>query len=301
MQIEKQKIVPYLLALITVSVWGLTFVSTKILLESFQPVEILFLRFMLGFIALCFVRRHILRVKEKRHHLIFAVAGLCGVCLYFLLENIALQFCTASNISVTVSVAPMLTALIATVVRKKRALHKYFVGGFVLAIVGIIMTSFADVSTMQVGFGDLLAICAALTWACYSNLIDYLSECGYETIAITKRCFAWGLVFIAIAMPFFGASPSMLTGLINPVNLFNLAFLGLGASAACFSLWGYCVQRLGVAQASAFIYLAPPITMLAGVLVLGEPFTTQSLFGLLLVLGGLMMSEYKPKHEKQAE
>ena len=40
-------------ALLTIFLWGTTFISTKVLLTGLRPVEVLFLRFALGFAALC--------------------------------------------------------------------------------------------------------------------------------------------------------------------------------------------------------------------------------------------------------
>ena len=48
----KKQTLGHLIAFFTVFVWGLTFVSTKVLLDNFSPAEILFIRFLLGFIAL---------------------------------------------------------------------------------------------------------------------------------------------------------------------------------------------------------------------------------------------------------
>lgn len=42
----------HLLCVVTALVWGTTFISTKILLRGFTPVEILFMRFMIGYLAL---------------------------------------------------------------------------------------------------------------------------------------------------------------------------------------------------------------------------------------------------------
>lgn len=50
----------HLLAFLTIAIWGTTFVSTKVLLTEFQPVEILFYRFLIGFLALLALRpRHL--------------------------------------------------------------------------------------------------------------------------------------------------------------------------------------------------------------------------------------------------
>ncbi len=70
----------HLADLLTVAIWGTTFISTKVLLVDFQPVEILFFRFVLGLIALCLACPHRLRGTSGSQELTFAAAGLCGVC-----------------------------------------------------------------------------------------------------------------------------------------------------------------------------------------------------------------------------
>ena len=97
---ENKHTTGHLLAVLTILIWGTTFISTKILLNDFTPVEILFFRFILGFVALMIVYPHRLKVVNKKHELLFAAAGLCGVTLYYLLENIALTYTMASNVGV---------------------------------------------------------------------------------------------------------------------------------------------------------------------------------------------------------
>lgn len=78
----------HLAALFTIIIWGTTFISTKVLLTDFKPVEILFFRFVMGFAALFLVCPHRMKGVGRRQELTFVLAGLCGICLYYLLENI---------------------------------------------------------------------------------------------------------------------------------------------------------------------------------------------------------------------
>ena len=99
-------------ALMTVILWGTTFISTKVLLVDFQPVEILFFRFIIGFAALFLISPRRLKVKEKKQEITFMLAGLTGICLYYLLENMALTYTLASNVGVIISAAPFFTAIL---------------------------------------------------------------------------------------------------------------------------------------------------------------------------------------------
>ena len=133
----------HLCALLTIIIWGTTFISTKILLVDFQPVEILFFRFVMGLLALLIIYPHRLKTTTKRQELTFALAGLCGICLYYLLENIALTYTMASNVGVIISVVPFFTAIMSHLFLKEEGkLRANFFIGFVVAMIGIFLISF---------------------------------------------------------------------------------------------------------------------------------------------------------------
>ena len=112
---ENRRIQGHLFGAFSVLVWGTTFVSTKVLLRAFTPLEIMVARFTLGFLALLIVGKGLMRPQKRWHEGLFALAGLSGVTLYFLMENIALTYISASLVGVIVAAAPLFTALIAAV------------------------------------------------------------------------------------------------------------------------------------------------------------------------------------------
>ena len=56
----------HLAALFTILIWGTTFISTKVLLEDFAPVEILFFRFVIGYLALLAADRRPIKGAGRR-------------------------------------------------------------------------------------------------------------------------------------------------------------------------------------------------------------------------------------------
>ena len=175
----------HLLGAFSVLVWGTTFVATKVLLRTFSPIEIMIARFALGFLALLIVGRGLMRPQKKWHEALFAAAGLTGVTLYFLMENIALTYISASLVGVIVAAAPLFTALIAAVFLKEK-LSIWFFCGFVCAMTGITLVSLAGVSELHFSpVGALLTVGAALVWGVYSVLIRVLGHMGYQTVPLT--------------------------------------------------------------------------------------------------------------------
>lgn len=289
----------HLIALLTIFVWGITFVSTKILLVDFTPLWILMLRFAVGFLALCILRPHILKLKERRHELMFVAAGATGIAAYYLMENIALVFTTATAVGVIVAASPLFTALFQAACGDRSALHIRFFLGFVVAMAGLVIVGFGS-ETSSAGIqaldsssllGDILALLAALVWAIYSMLVKKIADFGYETVASTKRTFLWGLVFIVPTTLLFGGPLPQADAFATPINIANLLFLGAIASAACFVTWGVSVKHLGATTSTTYIYLVPAITATASIIILGEPLTPAIIIGVLLTIGGLLLSQ----------
>lgn len=290
---RKKEITGHLSALITIFIWGTTFISTKVLLEDFSPIEILFLRFTIGFVVLLTVYPHRMRIKERKQELYFAAAGLCGITLYYLLENIALTYTFASNVGVVLSIAPFFTAIFAHFFLAGEKLRPQFFTGFGAAAVGIFLISFNGSSNLQLNpLGDILAVTASMVWAAYSILTKKISSFHYNTIQSTRRIFFYGLVFMIPALLIFGFKPDV-SRMVQPLNLFHILFLGLGASALCFVTWNFAVKLLGAVKTSVYIYIVPVITVVTSVIVLKETITGIGIFGILLTLTGLFLSELK--------
>lgn len=279
-------------ALFTIVVWGTTFISTKVLLRSFQPVEILLIRFVIGYVLLFFAKPGVIKLSERKQEWIFAGAGLCGICLYYLLENIALTYTLASNVGVIISAAPFFTAILSHIFLKEEGkLRVSFFLGFAVAIVGICMMSFSGSETLKLNpKGDILALTAAFVWACYSVLTKKISTYGYSTIQNTRHMFGYGILFMIPAAAAFDFRLG-LSRLADPVNLLNILFLGAGASALCFVTWNFAVQVLGAVRTSVYIYIVPVVTIVTSVLILHEKITGIAGIGAALTLAGLILSE----------
>lgn len=283
----------HITALITILIWGMTFISTKILLVTFTPIEILFIRFVIGFVALLAIYPRRLILAEKRQECLFAAAGISGITVYYLLENIALTLTTASNVGIIITIAPFFTALLSSMFLKSEKPNSQFYIGFLAAIAGVALISYSGSSTFQLNpIGDLLAMLAAVAWAIYSILTRKISTLGYNTIQTTRRIFMYGLLFM-LPMLFYTDFHLETGDFASMTALGNLLFLGLGASALCFVTWNSAVKLLGAIKTSVYIYLVPVVTVAASVMILDEPLTASLIIGTVLILVGLWLSQTK--------
>ena len=139
--------------------------------------------------------------------------------------------------------------------------------------------------------GDVLGVAAAAIWGVYSICSRKIAGFGYDTIITTRRTFFYGILFMLCALPFMDFHLS-LSALLKPVNLGNIIYLGVGASAICFVTWNYAVKSLGATRASVYIYGIPVVTILMSIPLLHEVITFQAMAGTVLTLVGLLISEW---------
>ena len=288
---KQKSIAGHLTALFTVMIWGTTFISSKILLQDFTPVEVLFYRFVLGLVALMVVYPKAMKGTTWKQELLMAVGGLSGITLYYLLENIALTYTMASNVSVIVSTAPIFTVLFCNMLYKdeKRTGLKFFIG-FFITMAGIWMISFNGAALQLKPLGDFLSLLAAIMWGIYSAAYKKITEFGYPVIQTTRRMFFYGVLFM-IPFLFFMDFEFDITGFANPVYLLNILYLGFGACALCFLTWNYAVTKLGAVKSSFYIYLVPVITVVMSSIILKEEMTIIAIIGTVLTIVGLFVSE----------
>lgn len=298
---DKKTTAGHVTALVTIVIWGTTFISTKILLAGFTPIEILFFRFLLGLLVLIVIDPKRLKIKDKKQELTFAAAGLCGICLYYLLENIALTYTMASNVGVIISAAPFFTAVLSHVFLKtEEKLKVQFFIGFAVAMTGICLISFNGKELNLNPIGDILAVAAAFVWAVYSLLTRKISGYGFNIIGTTRKIFTYGILFMLQFLFVFDFKLDV-QRFVKPEYALNLIYLGLGASALCFVTWNHAVKVLGAVRTSVYIYIVPVITVVTSVIVLKEEITWIAAIGIGLTLIGLFLSESKFKFRKRGK
>lgn len=286
-------------ALLTILIWGTTYIATKKLLADFNSMEILFFRFIIGYLSHLIVYPHRVRTNGVREELHYIAAGLCGVTLFFLLENIALTYTLASNVGVIVSIAPFFTAVLAHYILEGEPLRPRFFVGFVIATTGIVLIICNGSFLLQLNpLGDMLAILASMVWAVYSVLMRKISQFGHHTVGSTRKVFFYGLLLMIPALFVFDIRLDVMR-FANISNLLNMAFLGFAASALCFVTWNWAVGVLGAVKTSLYIYLVPLITIVAAALLLHENITWIALLGASLTIVGLVLLDGQQFRWKQ--
>lgn len=300
----------FMLAFFVILFWGVTFASTRVLLEDFSALEIQVIRFGLAWFVLwlasasrgaksCF--------RSWRDEVLFAGMGLSGVALYQFLENCAIYYTNASNVAILVSFGPVVTAVLARLFAGDKSFSPRFAMGALVAVVGVALVSLNGVVNFQMRpLGDMMAVGAMVSWGVYSVLIDKANRRGVPQMEAVRRAFFWSLVMLA-SLAVWGGTESgfyVLDGSFSvtldlaenierftrPLNIMNLLFLGVLASAACFVMWNRACKALGVVRTTVGLYLTPIVGVMFAALFLGEKLTRMSAIGGALIVAGVVLA-----------
>lgn len=288
---SSKSLVVHLCAAFVVIVWGVSFVSTRVIMDNgIGPVEIYYARFLAAYLLmLCLSHKRFLSLSI-RDELLFAVCGVCGCTVYYLAENFALEYTLATNVSLITSLPPMLTMLLAGLIyRDDRPSRGAYVGSMV-AMIGVALVIFNSSFVMKVNpLGDFLALAAAMSFAIYTLILRKV-QAFYDAAFVTRKMFFYGLV---TSLPFAVFSSERFDWhlWLAPAVWGNFLFLTLCCTAAAFVIWSWAVSRIGVIKTNNYLYFQPVITLIFSAIVLSQPITVIGVAGCILILLGVYLAD----------
>ena len=291
---QNPRILYHLVAFLVVSIWGSTFVFTKLLLlGGFSPAQIFTLRFIIAYLMLlvfCLWRGIRWMADSWKDELLMVALGISGGSLYFLAENGAMNYTTTTNTSLIVCLCPLFASLLIGLFYKSQRLNRTQITGSLIAAIGLVIVVLNGHFVLHLSpKGDALAFIACLCWALYS-LLMIPANTRYDTLFVTRKVFFYGLLSM---IPYFIVRPGLNTHLLleQPSLLWNLLFLGCVASFLCYLTWNWIIKKLGAVMATNYVYFNPVTTILFAWLLLSESITVYFLLGTLLILVGMYLSD----------
>lgn len=302
--IKKEYRRPMLAALAVYTIWGFSFFASKLGQASASPLLILMYRFDIATLVMLVPlvlgkRRVSFRGKDMRGMLLL---GLCEPVIYFVGEQYGLKYTNSAFSGVMISVIPIVTLILAAVFIRERPTAAQW-GFSALSIAGV-----AGVTLIAGGSGEIrplgvvLLALAVITGAAYSVISRGISGdfSVYERSLIMQ---AMGAVFYtALAL---AECRGQLDAVVRPLGsggfIFAVLYLSLGASVAGYSLFNYAVANAPMANVTILCNLTTVLSVLAGVLILGEPFSWLSAVCLAVILAGIWGVERFGPREPEAE
>jgi len=155
-----------LLLLVTVTIWGWTFVATKVMLRYVAPVELLGLRMLIGLPLLLFliVARHS-RSDFTRREYLKLLLGSCVITAHFLIQITGLKYTSATNTGWLIASTPLVLAVLSRLILSEK-IGRRMITGIAAATLGVLLlVSHGDFSHLGwlSSVGDWLVLSSAFT------------------------------------------------------------------------------------------------------------------------------------------
>ena len=293
---NKQKLFIGLLILVITVIWGYAWVLMKASLEYMGPFTFTFFRFGIGSVTLLFIVwlfKQGFPPKKYMKHLM--VVGLLQTAAVFLLVMYGLMFVDAGKSSVLLYSMPIWSSLLAVkFLHEKMYLNQAF--GLIIGVIGLFTILGWDIwsgQTLEVIFGELLIVIAAIVWA-ISNIYFrlHLNELPKIQSSAFQMTFGTIGIFIATLLMEWGEPIQF-----NIYSIYYILFAGVFASALCFTGWFIVMSMIDMATATIATMLVPIFGLILSAILLGEEMTTGIIVGSSLIIIGIVIAQRRDREQ----
>lgn len=284
------------------TIYGLSYLFTKQAVENATPLALLGWRFVIAAAAmsLCACLRLIkIRLKGKSLRPLLLIA-LFNPGLYFIGETLGIRYTTASESGVILACIPV-ASLIASALILHEKPHRQQVLGILVTLAGVLITVLAVGVTSSLSVpGYLLLLGSIAVYALYCVYVDKASD--FTGGEITYVMLVAGTVLFGVMALGEAALAGDMAGLLR-LPFTDRGFLtAVLYQALCSSVLGVflsnvAIAKIGVNRTSSFIGVSTVVSILAGALILKEPFTTYQIVGAAVILAGIYIAN--TYHEKE--
>lgn len=280
----------FLAALCVYTLWGFSFLASQTAQKYVSPIVLLACRFDLAALlmltpVLCGKQK--LRLRGKNLKLLLLL-GLLEPCIYFIGEQYGLKYTNSAFSGVMIAVIPVVTLIIAAIFIRERptVLQWVFSCLSILGIILITVTENKGGGITAAGVGWLIV--AIVSAAAYTTLNRKVSD----DFTVFERTFTMQLLgavfFTALALVENFGKPNPLAGVfLHPDFLIALLFLSAFCSVLAYTCFNYAISHAPIAKVIVLCNLTTVISVVAGVVLLGDPFSPISAVAMIAVLVGI--------------
>lgn len=291
------------LYLLTVLIWGTTWIALKFQLGGVAiPVSIVY-RFALAalilFAVLLLTRR--LQPMGRRGHQICLAQGLCLFCINFICFLSASQWIASGLIAVVFSTATLWNAINARLFFG-RQVAPHVIGGGALGLLGLGLLFWPELShhaaSRQTLYGLGLALLGTLCFSAGNMLSSVQQAAGLKPMTTNAWGMAYGAGMLAIAC-LLGGIPFEMEW--SPRYVGSLLYLAVPGSVIAFTAYLTLVGRMGPERAAYCTVLFPLVALNVSAAVEGYQWTPTALLGLVAVMAGNVLVFRKPKAARSSK
>ena len=268
-------------------IWGIPYLFIKIAVQELDPTVVVFVR--VGVAALVLlpiaIQQGALR-KVRDRWLIVAVFACIQIVVPFLLISYGEQHIASSLTSLLIASDPLLVVLFALRLDPGERVNGLRLLGLLVGMGGVITLLGLDVGgDSQRLLGAALVLLAAACYAISALLVKRPTIAALPSLGVaTVECLTATILLIPLA------AIRLPTRLPNLEVLASLLVLGLICTALAYVLYFVLIMEVGASRATVITYVNPAVSVLLGVILLGEPLNLPIILGFLLIILGSWFS-----------
>lgn len=289
---EKRRAIGILFLLLTMILWGVSFVSIKIVMRVLPPLNLAFFRLLIAIFMLYFMMKKMTPARKiaKPDLPRFIFSGVIGITLYFYLENSALVEISANAASIIVAFLPISSMLGEAFFMKKR-IKPLEIIGVAMSILGVYMVIGGNLGEGGSAKGYIYMFLAVLAYSAF----QLSSKPLFEKYTDLEVGFYQTLFALFAFLPFLWTETvywhlwDLSTGL-------HFIFLAVFCSGWATYFYMYSLNHLGITISSVFLNLMPVVTFIASFIIFGEKLTLIQAIGSMIVI--LSVSVITVKHRE---
>lgn len=278
----------YLLASITVILWGTLPAVSKLLITGLSPMATLFYGSAIASLALLVINlvTHGTKLYTQygaKDYLIISILGFVGLFVYTALYYIGLKYLTSQIACIINYMWPMMIIIFSCIILNEP---------FTMRTLASIIVSFSGMAIISIqgnagGFdkGSVTGmICCFIAAVCYGIYSVYNKKYDYNQWVVLHIAFTVSAVFsgmYCIATDSFGT--------LTPVMIAGMIWIGVFINAIAYVFWGIAVNTGNTAKVSIMAYLGPFLSLLVARIMLNEHIHPAAFIGLVLIIGGVLI------------
>lgn len=283
------------------TLWGFSFLASKVGQEAATPFVLIAYRFDIAVLVLSIpiiLGKVKIRLRGKNIKPLLLL-GAMEPCIYFIGEQYGLRFTNSAFSGLMIAVIPIVTLIMAAAFLKDRPSRAQWLFSL-LSIAGIALITVVENSGGQVQLiGVIFLIAAVISGSAYGVISRGISD-EFSVYERTYFMQLMGGVFYTVLALI--EQRGNLGALVAPFAdggfVISLLYLALGASVLGYSLFNYAVSNAPMANVVSLCNLTTVISVAAGIVLLGEPFSPVSLIAMLAVLVGIWgVQKFPPKEQ----
>lgn len=285
-----QKIKAHSAIFLQIIIIGFSFLFVKQGLEYTDAFTQLSHRFMIATLGVWLIRGFVPHTKVFTKEAIkdLLPLGIFYPVLFFSLQTVSLTYISTLEAGIITSIIPLLIVILAIFLLKERPSNRQKIV-LLIAFLGITYINLKSQSQSETFsfFGTFLMSLSALSSAFYTITAKKLSN-KYQTIDMTTFMLTTGmLIFTAISIMQHlsgNVTSNYFEALSHPSYVLAIFYLGLLSSLGSAFLSNFAIHHVEASTVGIFSNLSPVITILAGVLILGEPIKSYQIIGMGMIL-----------------